>query len=322
MSNILTGIQATGTPHLGNLLGAIEPMIEASKKAEHTTYGFIANLHSLTAIKDPKIIKENTYSVAATWLAMGFDVEKNVFYRQSDIPQVTELMWYLDCFMSFQRLSLAHSFKDKSENLAEVNAGLFNYPVLMAADILLYHANIVPVGKDQKQHLEFTRDLAQRINHNYGEIFTVPEIQLNEKSMYVPGIDGRKMSKSYGNTINVFLPEKQLRKQLMKIVTDEKTLEEVKNPDECVVFELYSLLADPEQIAQMRNNYLNGHYGYGHAKQALFELILEKYEKPRAQYNELMKHPEKIDELLAIGKTKASTIAQKTLSKVRTTLGF
>lgn len=322
MSVILTGIQATGTPHLGNILGAILPVVESSKNSQNTTYGFIANLHSLTTIKDAQIIKNNTYSVAATWLAMGFDIEKNVFYRQSDIPQVTELMWYLDCFMSFQRLSLAHSFKDKSKNISEVNAGLFNYPVLMAADILLYNSEIVPVGKDQKQHLEFTRDLAQKINHQYGEVFTIPEIQLNEKSMYVPGIDGRKMSKSYGNGINIFASEKELRKTILKIVTDVTPLEEPKNPNECIVFQLYCLLATEPQIEDMRNKYLAGNYGYGHAKVELYELVLEKFKTERIAYNDLMNNTDLIEKALQIGKQKAEAVANETLQKVRKILGY
>lgn len=322
MSRFLTGIQSTGTPHLGNILGAIQPTVERSKDPNHTTFGFIANLHTLTAIKDPEIIKSNTYSVAATWIACGFDTDKNVFYRQSDIPQVTELMWYLDCFMNFQRLSLAHSFKDKSENLSEVNAGLFNYPVLMAADILLYDAEIVPVGKDQKQHLEFTRDLAQKINNSYGDVFTVPEIELNEKSMYVPGIDGRKMSKSYSNTINIFLPEKQLKKDVMKIITDDTPLEKPKNPDTCAVYNIYKLIANDQQISEMRSNYLGGNYGYGHVKLALFELLLENFQKERKVYNELINNTGQLDELLSIGNEKANIIANSTLKRVRTALGY
>ena len=240
MSRVLTGIQSTGVPHLGNLLGAIIPTIEMSKKSGNEVFAFIADMHSLTAIKDGALIKENTYSVAATWLAFGIDIEKNVFYRQSDVPEVTELSWYLNCFMPFNRLQLAHSFKDKSERASEVNAGLFSYPVLMAADILLYDAEIVPVGKDQKQHLEFTRDIANRVNHQFGKILTVPEISLSDKAMYVPGIDGQKMSKSYGNTINIFQADKPLRKSLMKIKTDELGLEEPKNPETCNVFNLFT----------------------------------------------------------------------------------
>jgi tryptophanyl-tRNA synthetase len=322
MARVLTGIQSTGIPHLGNLLGAIIPTIKMSKEEGNEVYAFIANMHTLTAIKDGDVLRENTYAVAATWLAFGIDIEKSVFYRQSDVPEVTELSWYLNCFMPFNRLQLAHSFKDKSDRASEVNAGLFNYPVLMAADILLYDAEVVPVGKDQKQHLEFTRDLANRVNHQYGELLTVPEISLNEKAMYVPGVDGQKMSKSYGNTINIFLPDKKLRKVIMKIVTDEKGLEDVKDPSTCNVFALYSLLANDSQIAEMEQNYKGGNYGYGHAKQALFELIIEKYAQERATYNELMENKELLDEKLAVGAEKARVLAQATLKRVKTALGY
>ena len=322
MSRVLTGIQSTGVPHLGNLLGAIIPTIEMSKKSENEVFAFIADMHSLTGIKDGAYIREHTYSVAATWLAFGIDIEKNVFYRQSDVPEVTELSWYLNCFMPFNRLQLAHSFKDKSERASEVNAGLFSYPVLMAADILLYDAEIVPVGKDQKQHLEFTRDIANRVNHQFGEILTMPEISLSEKSMYVPGVDGQKMSKSYGNTINIFLPDKQLRNSLMKIKTDELGLEEPKNPETCNIFKLYSLLANETQIAELDQQYRAGNYGYGHAKQELFELICGKYSKERAAYIGLMADKGLLDKKLAIGAEKARAIASETLRRVRKVLGY
>lgn len=322
MARVLTGIQSTGVPHLGNLLGAIIPTIEASKSSENQTFGFIANLHSLTTIKDADLIRENTYAVAATWLAFGFDIDKNVFYRQSDVPEVCELAWYLNCFMSFQRLSLAHSFKDKSERASEVNAGLFSYPVLMAADILLYDVNVVPVGKDQKQHLEFTRHLAQKINNAHPNLFTIPEIQLDENNMYVPGIDGNKMSKSYGNTINIFLPDKKLRKSIMSIVTDTKGMEEVKDPDTCNVFKIYSLLANESQKAEMRDLYLKGNYGYGHAKQALFELVCEKYKNEREKFWYLMDNKQELDAKLKIGSERAREIAAKKLKTIRVALGY
>ena len=322
MSRILTGIQSTGVPHLGNLLGAIIPTIEMSKQSENEIFAFIADMHSLTAIKDGALIKENTYSVAATWLAFGIDIEKNVFYRQSDVPEVTELSWYLNCFMPFNRLQLAHSFKDKSERASEVNAGLFSYPVLMAADILLYDAEIVPVGKDQKQHLEFTRDIANRVNHQFGKILTVPKISLNDKTMYVPGVDGQKMSKSYGNTINIFQADKPLRKSLMKIKTDELGLEEPKNPETCNIFKLYSLLASQDQILELDKKYRAGNYGYGHAKQELFELICEKYSNERLAYTELMADKDLLDKKLAIGAEKARAIASETLIRIRKALGY
>ncbi len=322
MARVLTGIQSTGIPHLGNLLGAIIPTIQMSKQHGNEVFSFIADMHSLTGIKDGAVIRENTYAVAATWLAFGIDIEKNVCYRQSDVPEVTELAWYLNCFMPFNRLQLAHSFKDKSDRASEVNAGLFSYPMLMSADILLYDAEIVPVGKDQTQHLEFTRDVAGKVNHQYGEIFTIPEISLNGKAMYVPGVDGQKMSKSYGNTINIFLPDKKLRNVIMKIKTDDKGLEDPKNPENCTIFTLYALLANDEQVVEMKQNYLGVNYGYGHAKQALFELIIEKFSAERKLYNELMADKELLDQKLAIGAKKAREIAKVTLQRVRAVLGY
>ena len=322
MARILTGIQSTGIPHLGNLLGAIIPVVESSKDAANETFGFIADLHSLTLIKDGNLRRENTYAVAATWLACGFDIEKNVFYRQSDVTEVCELAWYLNCFMSYNRLQLATSFKDKSENVSEVNAGLFVYPVLMAADILLFDANVVPVGKDQKQHLEYTRDLADKLNFLHPDLLVVPEARFNEKTMYVPGIDGRKMSKSYGNAINVFLPDKELRKVVMSVVTDSKGLEESKDPETCNVVKLYELIALPEKVALMKDNYRKGGYGYGHAKQELFEELVRRFSNEREAYNHYMSNKEELDKKLKIGADKAKTVASVTLNRVRKALGY
>lgn len=322
MSRILTGVQSTGTPHLGNLLGAIIPAIEMANRPENESFLFIANLHSLTQIKDAAALRENTYSTAATWLAFGLDIEKTVFYRQSDIPQVTELSWYLSCFYPYQRLTLAHSFKDKADRLEDVNSGLFSYPMLMAADILIYDAEIVPVGKDQLQHVEMTRDVASRFHAQMGETFVIPEAKIQEETKYIPGTDGDKMSKSKGNTINLFLPDKQLRKQIMGIETDSTPLEEPKNPDTCNVFALYKLLAEKDQLEQLRANYLAGNYGYGHAKQALFELIVQKFGKQRELYNYYMDHPEEIDAALEKGAQKASKYANEVLKRVRTKLGY
>jgi len=322
MARILTGVQSTGTPHLGNLLGAIIPAIEMANRPENESFLFIANLHSLTQIKNAADLRKNTYSTAATWLAFGLDIEKTVFYRQSDIPQVTELSWYLSCFYPYQRLTLAHSFKDKADRLEDVNSGLFSYPMLMAADILLYDAEIVPVGKDQLQHLEMTRDVASRFHAQMGETFVIPEAKVQEETKYIPGTDGDKMSKSKGNTINLFLPDKQLRKQIMGIETDSTPLEEPKNPDTCNVFALYKLLAEKDQLEQLRNNYLAGNYGYGHAKQALFELIVQKFEKQRELYNYYMDHPEEIDAALKKGALKASKFADEVLKRVRIKLGY
>jgi tryptophanyl-tRNA synthetase len=322
MARILTGVQSTGTPHLGNLLGAIFPAIEMSNNPANESFLFIADMHSLTQIKDAETLRQNTYSTAATWLACGLNVNKAVFYRQSDVPQVTELTWYLNCFFPFSRLELAHSFKDKADRLEDVNAGLFTYPMLMAADILLYDAEIVPVGKDQQQHLEFTRDVASRFHAKMGEVFVIPEIKLQEATMYVPGTDGGKMSKSRNNIINLFLPDKQLRKQIMKIKTDSTPLEEPKDWSTCNCFALYKLVANEEQIAEMKANYENGGYGYGHAKQALFELLITKYADIRARYNYFMDNLDEIDKALAIGAAKATKVADDVLKRVRKKTGY
>ena len=322
MARILTGIQSTGRPHLGNILGAIIPALEKSKDPANESYLFIADMHSLTQIKNRDELQQNTFQTAAAWLAFGLDPEKTVFYRQSDVPQVTELMWYLSTFFPYQRLTLAHSFKDKASRLEDVNVGLFTYPMLMAADILLYDADVVPVGKDQKQHLEMTRDVAQKFNRQMGETFVVPEIELNEKTMYVPGIDGQKMSKSKDNVIDIFLPEKKLRKQIMKIVTDSTPLEEPKNPDTCNVFKLYSLLATPEQTEALRKKYLAGNFGYGHAKQALFELILERFADERNKYSYYEEHPDEVNRILLEGAEKARMKANEVLKRVRDKFGY
>lgn len=322
MAKILTGVQSTGTPHLGNLLGAIIPAIELSNNPANESFLFIADLHSITQIKDGKTLRENTYSTAAAWLACGLDVNKVVFYRQSDVPQTAELSWYLSCFFPFQRLTLAHSFKDKADRLEDVNAGLFSYPMLMAADILLYDAQQVPVGKDQLQHLEITRDVASRFNHQMGETFVIPEAIIQKDTMYVPGTNGGKMSKSANNYINIFLEDKPLRKQIMSIETDSTPLEDPKNPDTCNAFAIYALLANEEQIATMKANYFGGNYGYGHAKQALFDLIVEKFKTEREKYNYYMNNLSEVDALLKVGAEKAGVVANGVLSRVREKLGF
>jgi len=322
MAKILTGVQSTGTPHLGNLLGAILPAIALSEKAENKSFLFIADLHSITQIKNGEELRQNTYSTAAVWLACGLDVNKVIFYRQSDVPQTAELSWYLSCFFPFQRLTLAHSFKDKADRLEDVNAGLFTYPMLMAADILLYDAEFVPVGKDQMQHIEITRDVASRFNHQMGETFVIPEGKVQEETMYVPGTDGNKMSKSRGNIINIFLDDKALRKQIMSIESDSTPLEEPKNPDTCKIFAIYKLVANEDQIAKMRQNYLGGNYGYGHAKQELFELICDKFKTEREKYNYYMNNLNEVDALLQQGAQKAGAIANGVLGRVRGKLGF
>ena len=322
MSRILTGVQSTGTPHLGNLLGAIMPAIKMANSPENDSFIFIADMHSLTQIKDAETLRNNTYSVAATWLACGLDIKKTVFYRQSDIPQTSELTWYLSCFFPYQRLTLAHSFKDKADRLEDVNAGLFTYPMLMAADILLYDAEIVPVGKDQLQHLEITRDVASRFHTKMGETFVIPESKVEENTMYVPGTDGSKMSKSKENTINIFQTDKKLRKQIMGIQTDSTPLEEPKNPDTCNVFNIYKLLGSEAQTADLRQKYEAGGFGYGHAKQALFELVKEIFAEPREKYEYYINNLEEVDKALAVGKEKATAVANDVLKRVREKLGY
>ena len=322
MSRILTGIQATGTPHLGNLLGAIIPAIELSKKSENESFLFIANMHSLTQIKNAAELKKNTYEIAAAWLACGLDTEKTFFYRQSDIPEVCELSWYLSCFFPYQRLTLAHSFKDKADRLEDVNAGLFTYPVLMAADILLYDAEVVPVGKDQLQHLEMARDMGARFNHQMGEVFVLPNAELQEDTKYVPGTDGQKMSKSRGNIINIFLPEKELKKQVMGIETDSKTLEEPKDPETDKVFAIYKLIATPEETAVLEQKYLAVNFGYGHAKNELLSLILTKFAKERELFSYYMNNLPELDEKLQQGADKTRKVASETLKRVRESLGM
>lgn len=322
MSRILTGIQATGTPHLGNLLGAIIPAIELSKQSENESFLFIANMHSLTQIKNAEELKKNTYEIAAAWLACGLDTEKTYFYRQSDIPEVCELSWYLACFFPYQRLTLAHSFKDKADRLDDVNAGLFTYPVLMAADILLYDAEVVPVGKDQLQHLEMARDMGARFNHQMGDVFVLPQAELQEDTKYVPGTDGTKMSKSRGNIINIFLPEKELKKQVMGIETDSKSLEEPKDPEIDKVFALYELIATAEQTEVLRQKYLAGNFGYGHAKNELLSLILTKYTKERELFSYYMNNISELEQKLQEGAEKTRKIAAETLKRVRANLGM
>ena len=322
MARILTGIQSTGTPHLGNILGALIPAIKMANNPENDSYLFIANLHSLTQIKDAETLRTNTYSTAATWLAFGLDVEKTVFYRQSDVPQVTELSWYLSCFFPYQRLTLAHSFKDKADRLEDVNSGLFSYPMLMAADILLYDAEVIPVGKDQEQHIEMTRDVASRFHAKMGDTFVLPKAEIQKDTMLIPGTDGEKMSKSKGNIINIFLNDKKLRKQIMTIQTDSTPLEEPKDWNTCNCFAIYSLLANESQIETMKANYENGNYGYGHAKQALFELIVETFATQRERYNYYMDNLNEIDAALALGASKAKLVADDVLSRVREKVGY
>lgn len=323
MARVLTGIQSSGRPHLGNILGAIVPAIDLIKQNKEESFIFIADLHSLTTSKDGEVRKQNTLAVASAWLAFGLDIEQTTFYRQSRRPEVAELTWYLNCFTPFPMLANAHSFKDKAERLSDVNAGLFTYPVLMAADILLYSADLVPVGKDQMQHLEMTRDIASTFNRITGEeILTIPEARIDEAVKTISGTDGQKMSKSYNNFIDIFLPEKALKKNVNSIVTDSTSMEDPKDPDTCNVFKLYSLIATEAQTKQMRANYEGGNYGYGHAKKEFMQLILDKYAEERKAFDYFMSHPEEVEKKLAAGEEKAKAVGEELLEKVRTKLGF
>jgi tryptophanyl-tRNA synthetase len=323
MSRVLTGIQSTNVPHLGNILGAILPAIEMSKEGNNDSFLFIANFHSLTQIKDAERMRSNTLAVAATWLAMGLDHHKTVFYRQSDVPEVAELCWYLSCLTPYPMLANAHSFKDKSDRLSDVNAGLFTYPVLMAADILLYDADHVPVGKDQVQHLEITRDIASTFNRLFGETLVVPEVKLSKDTMYVPGTDGQKMSKSYDNFINIFLPEKELKDVInKKIATDSTALEDPKDPNANAICALMQLIAGDQPTQELRDKLTAGGYGWGHAKKDLLAAILDRFKNEREQFNHWMSHPEALEEVLQEGAAKARLVAQATLGRVRERLGY
>lgn len=323
MARILTGIQSSGRPHLGNILGAIVPAMQLMQEPGNECLYFIADMHSLTTVKDPVVRRQHVHAVAAAWLAFGFDTEKHLLYRQSDMPEVAELAWYLNCFTPYPMLANAHSFKDKSDRLADVNAGLFAYPVLMAADILLYDAQFVPVGKDQLQHLEITRDITGAFNRTVGhDLLVMPEARMQNNVMTVPGTDGQKMSKSYHNTIDIFVDDKQLLKTIKTIVTDSTPLEEPKNPDSDVVFKLYAMMADQAQTEDLRGRYLAGGFGYGHAKQALYDLIISKFAVQREKFNHYMQQPQEIEAILAQGAARARVTGQKTLANVRQALGF
>ena len=322
LKRILTGVQSTGVPHLGNILGAIIPAIDFSKKENIETFLFIADFHSLTQIKNSEELKRNTLSTAAAWLACGLNPNKTIFYRQSDVPQVSELAWYLSCFFPFNRLSLAHSFKDKKDRLDDVNAGLFNYPMLMAADILMYDADVVPVGKDNLQHLEITRNVANRFHNIFGNTFTLPVEHLQDEAKLVTGTDGAKMSKSKNNIIDIFAEEKVLKKQIMSIKTDSKGIEDAKDWRNCNLFKIYALLAKKNEIECMKKNYELGGYGYGHAKNELFELILKKYSVERDKFQHYISNPDEVEKILKAGAAKANATANKVLNRVRKKLGY
>ena len=322
MAKILTGIQSTGTPHPGNILGAIIPAIDMANSSNEESYLFIANMHSLTQIKDINVLNENTFSTAATWLSFGLDPKKSCFFRQSDVPEVTELAWYLSCFFPYQRLKLAHSFKDKADNLKDVNSGLFSYPMLMSADILIYDANIVPVGKDQLQHLEMTRDVATRFNNLMGDTFVIPEAKIQDETKYIIGTDGEKMSKSKSNIIDIFQDDKKLRKQIMKIQTQSLSVEEPKDPDQCNVFKLFKIIGSDEETEKLRARYTNGGMGYGEAKELLYNQTLNRFSKNRELFFELTANRDRVEQLLLEGALKARKQAQNVLKRVRARVGF
>jgi len=322
MSRILTGIQSTGTPHLGNILGAIVPAIKMSNDSENESFLFIADMHSLTQIKEKETLKQNTYATAAAWLAFGLDPKKTIFYRQSDVPQATELAWILSCHFPYQRLTLAHSFKDKSDRLRDVNAGIFTYPMLMAADILLYDADEVPVGKDQQQHLEMTRDVASRFNNTYGQTFVLPYGKVNKDTQLVQGTNGEKMSKSKGNIIDIFLPEKALKKQVMAIQTDSTAIEDPKDYKTCNVYNIFKLIADKKSVKELKDNYLKGGFGYGHAKKELLNYILTNFSNERQIFEHYMSNKNELEKVLNLGAKKANLVAQGVLNRVREKLGF
>lgn len=324
----LTGIKPTGTPHLGNLLGAIKPALELTK--DYFSFYFIADYHALTSVKDKEALREQIYLVASTWLAAGLDPEKVVFYRQSSIPEIFELNWILSCFTPKGMLNRAHAYKacvdvnteTGNDPDAGINCGLFNYPVLMAADILMFNSNVVPVGQDQKQHLEMTRDMAHAFNQNYKKVLTLPEVLIQEKVKTLPGIDGRKMSKSYKNEIPLFVPTKELRKIVMRIVTDSREVKDIKDPDNCNIMSIYKLFASDEQVRELRNRYLSPGMGYGDAKQALFECLENYTREGREKYNYYMTHKEEVDKILANGAEKARGIATPLLKKIRDAIGI
>lgn len=316
---VLTGIKPTGTPHIGNYFGAIEPSIKM--QAQYEPFYFIANLHALNLIPQPQELHLNTYKIAAVYLSLGLDLNRVVFWRQSDIPEVVELMWYLAPFAPFGLLSRAHSYKDAKGKGIDVNMGLFNYPLLMAADILLFESELVPVGKDQKQHVEIARDIAVRFNNSYGDILTLPEAIISEETALVPGIDGRKMSKSYNNVIPIFEDPKKLRKVVMQVITDSKTLDDPKDPNTCCIFQLYKLVADAPAIEVLRGKYLAGGYGYGHAKLDLFESLELTFSAARINYFKLMEDQGFLENVLMEGAKKARQRCGTLIDRVRSVVG-
>lgn len=323
----LTGIKPSGTPHIGNYLGMIRPALELAK--QYQALYFIADYHALTTVKDGPTLKRLTYDVAATWLALGLDPERVIFFRQSDIPEVMELTWILACFTSKGLLNRAHAYKDAvDENIASglspdegINAGLYSYPVLMAADILLYGSHFVPVGQDQRQHIEIARDIAIAFNNNYGEVLTLPEAVIHEEVMTIPGIDGRKMSKSYDNVIPMFAPSNVMKKTVMRIVTDSRRPEEPKDPEKDNVFAVYRHFASTEEVEKKRQHYLKGGLAYRQIKGELYELLETTFQEAREKYTALMSDWKYLDQVLSEGAVKARMISKPMMEKIRSAVG-
>lgn len=324
----LTGIKPTGKPHIGNYFGMYRPALDLMKNYQGMY--FVADYHALTIYQEPQVLREMVYEVAASWLALGLDPEEAIFFRQSDIPEIPEFTWILSCFTSKGLLNRAHAYKAAvDENLSlgrdpdeGINAGLYNYPVLMAADILLYGSDVVPVGLDQKQHIEITRDIAEAFNRTYGDVLKVPEGIIQETVMKIPGIDGQKMSKSYNNTIPIFAPAAELRKQVMRIVTDSKRPEEPKNPDESNLFTLLSFFASPERLDEIRSLYIHGGAAYGELKKELAELILGNFAEPRERFDKLIADLPYLEEVLQEGARKARAMGAPYLAAARKATGI
>jgi len=316
----LTGIKPTGMPHLGNYLGMIRPALEMT--TSHQAYYFIADYHALTTLRSKELIQRYTTEVTAAWLALGLDPQKTVLFKQSDVPEVCELAWFLSCVTPLGLLKRAHAFKDAESKGTDINGGTFFYPVLMAADILAYDSDVVPVGKDQKQHVEMARDMAIAFNHYFGNVLRIPKPAIRPEVATIPGTDGRKMSKSYDNTIPLFLPTKKLRKAIMRIKTDSTPLEEPKNPETCSVFELYGLFATPDRVEDLAARYRAGGMGYGHAKQELFEVMEAHFAEPRDRFQHYLAHPEVINDILSDGGKRAKSVAATTLSRLRSAVGM
>ncbi|WP_088105181.1 tryptophan--tRNA ligase [Halalkalibacter urbisdiaboli] len=326
---ILTGIKPTGQIHIGNYIGAIKPALELAKNEEYRAAYFIADYHGLTKIHNAEKFRQLSYGIAAAWLAFGLDPSKVIFYRQSDVPEIFELNWILSCFASKGLMNRAHAYKgivDSNIQLDRdldygVNMGIFSYPILMAADILMFKTEIVPVGKDQIQHVEIARDIAENFNKNYGEIFVLPQYEVQEDTAILPGLDGRKMSKSYNNTIPLFEESKKLQKLINKIKTDSLPPETPKNPDSSILFTLYKEFAPPFEVEKMREQYLSG-IGWGKAKKELFNVMDKYLEEPRAKYNELMASPKRLDEILLNGAERARAVSAPFLKEIKRKIGF